>query len=276
LKHHLNAARFLFDQVKASRVEPSILEFLTEFYVYTQGITSLSTWADDSELGTITHATQTQPLASVNSPGFLLGCAYDIFNFIPHAYDLVQRKRRTLLNSGVPAWLSEFECDIEQDQYEDLHSQISQWQAPVNSSPDFATCGYIYQEALLCYLEMSFLLHPDATQELIESTVSARLQNFGVMLSILPLNAPISATLLWPLMLFGVLTQGVELRDRILQRLAAMWDMLGLGNINATTKFLERFWEDRDNGHAFGSGIGYGLNDVGQIMREYDIDIALA
>lgn len=243
--------------------------------MYTQSITSLSTWAEDSESKT-TQKPQIQPLASVNSPGFLLGCAYNIFNFVPQAYDLVQRRRRRLPDSFAPGWLSEIDTMREEEQYENLHMQIASWEAPVDSSPDLAICGLIYREALLCYLEISFLLHPDATRGVIESTVLTRLLNFGVLLSTLPLDTQVSSTLLWPLTLFGVLTQEVEMRENIRQRLAAMWDLLGFGNISATAKFLELFWADTGHENSVAYSCGNGLSDVSQIMKAYNLDIALA
>ncbi|EEP78063.1 predicted protein [Uncinocarpus reesii 1704] len=128
--------------------------------------------------------------------------------------------------------------------YYDLRSQVLSWQPPSDARDDFITGGRIYQQAILCYLDASFASPPLTAQTDLPDFICERFETLKHLLDELPVDAPISHTLCWPLALFGSLARKAEQREFIIHRLQAMWEILHLGNIRTTMRFLERLWDD--------------------------------
>ncbi|KAI1936227.1 hypothetical protein LOZ66_004684 [Ophidiomyces ophidiicola] len=256
LSQHLRAAHILFSMIQSSpsslHIEDSMLEFLKEFYTYIFRITELS---NDSQTvilhGSVSHVPPTNEFSwlSGKSYGMLVGCSYELFDMIPQVSALARRKRQKIkeaqkqrsrgYGSTVPEGgdTDEMACRI-------LRSRILAWRPPPDARPDFVTCGLIYQQAILCYLDTAFSNPPLTAQSPLPDFVLQRLDRFVVLLDQLPADAPISHTMCWPLAMFGSLSRRTDHRKLILDRLQAMWELLRLGNIRTTMNFLQKLWED--------------------------------
>ncbi|KMP07205.1 hypothetical protein CISG_06823 [Coccidioides immitis RMSCC 3703] len=256
LSQHLRAAHILFNVVLSSpsslRIDESILEFLKEFYTYVLRITEIS---NDSQIivlhGSVRQETPTGDFAWVSgkSYGMLVGCSYELFDMIPQVSALARRKRQRIKENSKQSSSSarskhQEEPDTDEMAYRILRSRILFWRPPSDARQDFITCGWIYQQAILCYLDVSFANPPITAQTPLPRFIHERFERLKCLLDELPIDAPISHTLCWPLALFGSLARKADHRELILNRLQAMWELLRLGNINTTMNFLKRLWED--------------------------------
>jgi hypothetical protein len=276
-------------------MDESIFEFLKEFYIYLTRITEISY---DSECPpSETECTDPDPNAvgtwiSPKSHGMLVGCSYELFNMIPRVAALSRRKRERLrrTKSGRPM-TDEMSEELEQDTayYYAMRSQILAWQPPANAHRDFITCGEIYRQAVLCYLDISFADPAVLAQPEAPDFVHACFNNLNQLLEILPLDAYITSTLCWPMALFGSLAKDEAQRAVIYNRLQAMWDVMRLGNITATMRFLERLWADLRSGSIVlvgsiecpspeknGKNKPVDLTDMEGLMRRYNLLLSFA
>ncbi|KAF2792440.1 hypothetical protein K505DRAFT_387431 [Melanomma pulvis-pyrius CBS 109.77] len=278
LLHHLEAARFLLGQLLSSSVlsliEDDVVEFLKEFYVYVEGITTLTGPSTEDRTSLLPGAefdsTYTIPQLSSKSPGNLLGCSQELFNIIPEVQMLAQRCQRQSTEALNPTGSTDTSVVVElDDEYQELHNRISTWLPPLSASPDFAACALMYQEAVLCHLETAFL--PSSWSH---SLIRSRLLHFISLLATLPVDSPISATLTWPLVGFGVLSMDHSHRETIYERLSNMWDHLRLKNIEVSMTFLRRLWMEDPVSLSDGVKTPCTLEvDLGSIMRKMSVDI---
>lgn len=208
-----------------------MLEFLKEYYAYIANITDLSIGGEDATPDL--DAFCAEPLTSDKTQGVLLGCAYSLFELIPEMSALARQQH-----------IAENETYAVVQMRQEMQSRIMSWEPPANSDPDFALCGRIYQHAFLIYnntaslhqWEISNSSHVEFVRESIENALS--------LLSALPIAAPISATLVWPLAFLGTLALEQHQREAIRNRLEDIWNHLGFGNVKATIDFLTRYWAD--------------------------------
>lgn len=230
-------------------MDESILEFLKEFYIYITRITDISYDSErpPSETGSENDPNSVVSRVGTKSHGMLVGCAYEIFNMIPRVSALARRKRGRLRNRDTGKQMTEDQArELEEDRasYHAMHAYIQAWQPVSDVDPDITICGAIYQQAVLCYLDVSFADPSLVAEPQLPLIVQERFDTLNPLLEALPLEANISSTLCWPLALFGSLAKDETQRDIIYRRLQAMWDVLKIGNITATMKFLERLWGD--------------------------------
>jgi hypothetical protein len=248
-------------------VEENVVEFLKEFYVYTESITSLTRPKILRLPSASTSTTELVRLCVEKSPGNLLGCSQELFNLVPEVQSLVQQQRGSKL----------FACDdlstssdwIKELLYLDLHARVSSWGPPANTSAEFAISGAIYQQALLWHLETTF--HTTTHSEM--ESAQDRLTRFIHLLDSLPLEAPISVTLTWPLVLFGIIAKDKAYRDSIYHRLSYMLEMFGLLNIQTSMVFLQRIWIESDSLNDEIFRPCRAVCDIGSLMTRMRMDI---
>jgi hypothetical protein len=248
-----------------------MLEFLKEYYAYIANITDLSIdkEATTPDLDTL----RAEPLTSDKTPGVLLGCAYRLFELIPEMSDLARQQERlnsTISTSQLEQQYVENETYAVVQKRQEMQSRIMSWEPPENCDPDFELCGRIYQQAFLIYNSTVSLHWRDISNPSQVAFVGQSIDNVLNLLSALPVRAPISATLVWPLAFLGTLSLEQHQREAIRNRLQDIWNLLGLGNVKATIDFLTRYWADNDldqrwtqpayHGHLAGLMERYGLN----------------
>jgi hypothetical protein len=237
-----------------------MLSFIKEFYAYIACISDLNATAEDDDCMPLIG------MDSLNSSGMLVGCAHELFELMPKVSTLnrLARRRHSLSNVvGVAPGLTSVAAEAEEPAT--IQRQVLAWEPPAGSHPDFATCGKIYQQALLVYLHAS--LSPSGTAA--ADTVRQSFDSLLKLLSVLPRDAPISATLCWPLAIFGSLAREVEDREVIRGRLEAMWELLGLGNVKTTIEFLDHLWEDVVAGKVLADP-----SDLDGLMKRYGVQIS--
>lgn len=238
-----------------------MLEFLKEFYTYILRITEISS---DSQSIVLQGSISLDPpdrdftWVSGKSYGMLVGCSYELFDMIPQVSSLARRKRHKIKESRKQKSQSQKnnasnELDADEMAYRILKSRILSWQPPPDARKDFVTCGWIYQQAILCHLDASFANPPITAQAPLPEFIIERFENLKLLLGELPVDAPISHTLCWPLALFGSLARGAEHRELIFNRLQAMWELLRLGNVKTTMNFLRRLWDDNSGDFVYSS-----------------------
>ncbi|KAH8812757.1 fungal-specific transcription factor domain-containing protein [Xylogone sp. PMI_703] len=282
LKYHLRAAQQLLFQVLASqtlRHEEPLLEFLKEYYAYIAHITELSTDMDVSSDADCFSATQ--PLTSDKSSGMLFGCAHKLFEMVPQISAFAREQNEPITNA------SRFTMDqlqLEEELYLitvkrlNLRSRIQAWQPPLGCDKDFELCGRIYQQALLVYNNPP--LPPILSNSTCEDSFTRQsIENVVRLLDRLPVNAPISATLIWPLAFLGTLAEDISQRNTILARLQGIWNTLSLGNARATIDFLDRYWSDEAPAQQAQKKLGSRLMRCHQghlelLMERYGLDIS--
>ncbi|KAK2751075.1 hypothetical protein FQN57_000150 [Myotisia sp. PD_48] len=280
LSHHLRAAHILFDAVLKSPSTPlmdqSILEFLKEFYIYITRITEISSNEIiqlDDQYQPIHHPRSASPWVSNKSFGILVGCAHELFDLIPQVSALARERRRKYSSEGdntqqavpSPATLDDNGEDLA---YYSLLAKILAWVPPESSPSDFATAGKIHQQALLCYLDISCANPPISAQSELPESIQGRFYVLNNLLAELPLDAPISSTLCWPLALFGSVARDEYQRAIILGRLEAMWGFLHIGNIMSTMNLLKRLWDDKRLNDFPAPEIGYPNNTAVALRRQ--------
>ncbi|KAJ5106898.1 hypothetical protein N7456_003573 [Penicillium angulare] len=263
--HHLKAADVLFNRLVAPReqkpVDEEILEFLKEFYIYIRMITVL-TGSSVAPISPLPLGGSETPLfASQRSPGNLLGCSYELFNLVPQIETLVNRREN--YQDNIPMYEMD---ELWGHNYALLHYNLSSWQPPESSPTEFALGGSMYQQALLCLIERT---SPFIDAQDLQITTDARVTQFLDILNSFPVDAPISSTIIWPLVFFGVLTNNEAYRDLIYERLAYMQSMFGFGNIKSSMSFLRLFWDQQSEGdqvpYGFGSPLISAIYGGGQL-----------
>lgn len=238
-----------------------MLEFLKEFYTYILRITEISS---DSQSIVLQGSIRLDPpdrdfsWISGKSYGMLVGCSYELFDMIPQVSSLARRKRHKIKESRRQKLQNHkhatpHELDADEMAYRILKSRILSWQPPPEAQKDFVTCGWIFQQAILCHLDASFANPPLTAQTPLPDSILERLENLKLLLGELPVDAPISHTLCWPLALFGSLAREVKYRELIYNRLQAMWELLRLGNVQTTMNFLRKLWDDNSGDFVYSS-----------------------
>lgn len=262
LRYHIRAARHLLSEVLQSadlRLEESMLEFLKEYYVYIANITDLS--MDDESTTPDPDALCAEPLTSDKTPGVLLGCAHRLFELIPEMSALARQQH-----------FVENESYALVQRRQEMKSRIISWEPPANCDPDFALCGRIYQQAFLVYNNTMSVQMYDTSNSSHVVFVGQSIEKALSLLSALPITAPISATLVWPLAFLGTLALEQYQREVIRNRLENIWNLLGLGNVRATIDFLARYWSDNDLRQGCSQPIYHG--NLAVLMERYGLNIS--
>ncbi|KAJ6023660.1 hypothetical protein N7540_004457 [Penicillium herquei] len=270
--HHLKAANVLFNRLITSReqilVDEEVLEFLNEFYAYIKSI-SVLTGSSISEASSSNFIESATPLlVGQRNPGNLVGCAYELFNLVPQIEDLLIQGRNysdtTPKHELDPEWCRS---------YTKLHAHLSSWQPPECATTELALGGSMYQQALLCHIEKT---SPFIAAQDLETTIASRMTYFLEILSSLPAEAPVSSTIVWPVVFFGVLTNNQTHRVLIYDRLSHMQDMFGFGNIQSSMTFLRSYWDRQGETSGLPDwGVSDGISDLSSIMKQMNLDISL-
>ncbi len=228
-------------------LEESMLEFLKEYYSYISHITNLSN-ESDVDLSYFKDHIRVETLTSEKSPGVLLGCAHKLFELIPQISSSIRQQYRLRSDHSqtnhAQASLKDA-YDMIQRQRE-IQISILSWSPPQDSDPTFVLCGKIYQQALLIYNSSTILQPLNQSSEMEFILIRRGIDHVIALLHNLPVDAPISATIVWPLAFLGTLASDPHHREVIHARLRAIWDILGLGNVKKTIGFLERYWADNN------------------------------
>lgn len=237
-------------------MDQSLLEFLKEFYIYISRITEISCDSERlpyrDQYRPVHDPTSAAPWISNKSFGILVGCAHELFEMIPQVSAYGRKRRRDYMHGTKRGHEPDTPNDeglIDDDwadelTYYSLQAKILAWQPPEGAHEDFVTCGLIYQQALLCYLDISYITSPITAHSDMPDSIMQRFGVLDVLLAKLPLDAPISSTLCWPLALFGSVAREGPQRAMVLGRLEAMWQFLRIGNIMSTMNLLKRLWGD--------------------------------
>ena len=209
-----------------------------ELYAYVTCITELT--IEDATVVALDSYTESNfgPVLSSNSPGMLLGCAYQLFQLVPLVSDFWKRQRHSRLPLEKPP-IDNNDWYRSLKEYSALHSQISSWEPPPDATLDFANGGRLYQEALLAYLELSNSGAADL--EIVKNRTDAAM----ALLYNIAGNAPIAVTLCWPLSLFASITINLSYRETIRQRFQQMYHDLGFGNMLTIIEYLDRLWDEK-------------------------------
>jgi hypothetical protein len=250
------------------------MSFIKEYYAYTSHITNLTgeSCDPDDALSPIS-----EPLITPKSSGFLLGCSHDLFVLAPQICDLARRRRNSdpASPSTSPSEPASSNCEDDED-LAAFQMQVLSWQPPAGADVDFATCGMIYQQALLIYLEVLRLsplspLSPLAASPVLPPVIQECLDRASFLIATLSDNATCASTLCWPLAVLGCVAREAGHRGTIRRRLQAMWAFLRLGNIRRTLEFLEELWGADGAKSSRGFHGPVGLN---KLLQDFDFRVS--
>lgn len=255
---HLKGARSLlleWIETPEARRESTLRAFLVEIYLYTATLTSTPFGKEIQNLILQDSHLLFPLLTTGNGTGALLGCAHGLFELIPQIY------ARSKVSSNATTMMVEYYSPTYLD-FQLLLTRIVEWLPPENTLSAFAACGKIYQQALLVFLYTSVgTCYIDLWS--LQSLKDQCLDTVQSLLESLPIHAPISGTLTWPLAMVGSCARTPEHRDMIRRRLNSLYEQLNISCFAQLLYVLEILWESGvENSDIF---------HLEQLMRELDI-----
>lgn len=246
-------------QLPESELDESTRAVLIELYVYmsmTSNIVMEEDWAQmlQSDLPYLLPV-KTQ---GDTSPGMLCGIAHDLFKLIPEVFILARRRDDEEKLRGTASWQTTSACIS-------LHSIISRWK-PDSLDEYTSAGGKLYQLALLVCLQPSRgpTSHEGRNED--RTITDETFDILTPLLATLPVDAPISTTICWPLAIIGSCTPNPQYQDIIRQRLQAMYEHLALDNLRGTLRLLEHIWATKSG------ALSHPLK-ISLIMKEWKMNL---
>jgi hypothetical protein len=176
-----------------------------------------------------------QQLAQSGYVGSLCGCWLQILLFIPQIFNLGQQ------------WMAEDSPGTVADMvttFALIQSQISSWEPSGSIFADVTLVGRIFREAMSLYL-YTLLGGPHSDGCSIHATtIQAAVTKAVSYLEELQPTRQINTSLCWPIAIVGSCVIWPHQRNKIRNRLLAMAQAIGLGNIAKTSELLEYMWSE--------------------------------
>lgn len=166
--------------------------------------------------------------------GSLLGCAHALYEVIPQIAALA-REREATIAANLPITQENY------DAFTAILREVILWKPSHHASPDAAHCGAVWQQAVLLFLYTSFMKISDKPFDFPE-VVDHAFRKAEAELSQLPLDAPISTTLNWPLAILGSCASRPQHQNLIRQHLIALGDRLQMSCYRQLLHVLENLW----------------------------------
>jgi len=244
------------------------MSFIKEYYAYTSHITNLTGESCDPDDPDDALSPISEPLITPKSSGVLLGCSHDLFVLAPRICDLARQRGSS--GTASPSEPVSYDCEGDEGP-KAFQMQVLSWQPPAGADVDFATCGMIYQQALLIYLEVLRLSPLSPLSPVLPPMIQECLDRASFLIAKLSDDATCCSTLCWPLAVLGCVALEVGHRGTIRKRLQAMWAFLRLGNIKRTLEFLEELWGVDDPKSSRGFHGPVGLN---KLLQDFDFRVS--
>ncbi|GAO19934.1 hypothetical protein UVI_02043600 [Ustilaginoidea virens] len=265
---HLAASESLLTNL-LNRHEPAfsddLQEFLVEYYMHMVASSMISKDPRGTSQAALSPAIENaaKRLLSKNYMGQLCGCWLEILTIIPQVFQLGQSMLRTGDEPGLPTSPDDIIT------FGLLQSQILAFMPPIVASTNSQLAGLVFKQATLLYLWSIF----GTPQHNAPNTMHSDLMNSAIMeavsfLSQLPASERVNTSLCWPLAVIGCCTTDAHVQHVLRQRLQAMIDIIGLGNMRQTLALLEHVWEQPPENMSPWT--------LRRVMQQYEIWISFA
>jgi hypothetical protein len=198
----------------------------------------------------------------------MLGCAQNLFEMIPSICKLGYRRIQEQNNDTYSGEHFAETITI----YKLLEARILGWQPPENTAErdelthDRVIAAKIYQQSLLLFLHSNYYgcqVSDPTFLRLIDKSV----ETIVPLVGILPVDSPVLATFMWPIMITGSCIREPLLRGLMLGRIRD--SPFNMTMIRKGIQLLEWLWEDEDPS-AFGP---YGL---GLVMKKHKVTYCMS
>lgn len=257
--YHLRASRTLLVELRSNRYHEAdhcLLDLLTEIYAFFAITTNLTLHADLSPNRDIPQDQflSREVLSSLNRGtdiyGVLFGSAHELLALI----NPIARSARHLLSypndENRTALLIEYEHQILSWRKPPSICQQITRSAPLDSIDVYELAGRIYQQVLLIFLYTMF--HgPQAPTPSLDAQITVHVGLAFSFLGILPRDAFVQTTLMWPMLIAGSCLRDPAARARVLAGLESLpYTMLSVARM---FEFLVLLWKEMDEDpRAFG------------------------
>jgi hypothetical protein len=168
--------------------------------------------------------------------GNLCGCWLELLLLIPCIFDLGRQWMMEDAQAPVPT-----ADDIAM--FASLQGQILRWSPFVSVTPEVHLAGLIFQQAMLAYLYTSLQGLQHTPEGMYQGLITTAATEAMVYLDELSPTVRINSGLCWPIAVIGSCLTDLEQQDRLRQRLNAMVEKFGLGNMQRTLLLLEAMWQ---------------------------------
>ncbi len=240
---HLSAAKSLLIQLlfRSNTTIPKDLDdFIIDYYTYTATVSMISIDARVSSQRLLDSDMEQRArhLIGCQYVGNLSGCWLELLLMIPRIFDLGQRWMMQDDPPGVPT-----ADDIVV--FGSLQAEIMRWTPYSFVSQETYLSGLIFQQAMLLYLLTALGMFSDNTDSAGSALMNCAIVEAMDLLRRVPPTSRINSGLCWPIAVVGSCLSDPELQDELRQRLTAMRNTFGLGNMHRTLLLLEHMWQLR-------------------------------
>ncbi|KAF7121842.1 hypothetical protein CNMCM5793_009395 [Aspergillus hiratsukae] len=238
---HLSAANSLLIRLLAqsdTAVPKDLKNFVIEYYTYTATVSMISIDARVSRQLFLNFDLEQRARQLLESEyiGNLCGCWLELLLMIPCIFDL---GRQWMMEEGQPGLPTADDIAM----FGSLQAQILRWAPYPSVTPEVFLAGRIFQQAMLLYLYTSLGAFPRAEQGIYQGLIDAAITDAMSYLHQLSATARINSGLCWPIAVVGSCLSDMDQQNSLRQRLHAMVDTFGLGNMQRTLLLLEHMWQ---------------------------------
>lgn len=238
---HLSAANSLLVKLLAqsdSTVPRDLKDFVIEYYTYTATVSMISIDARFSGqlFLNLDLEQRSRELLRTQYVGNLCGCWLELLLLIPCIFDLGRQWIMDETQTIVPT-----ADDIAM--FASIQSQILRWSPYANVGTEVHLAGSIFQQAILIYLYTSLGGFHYTRDGMYRGLVDNAVAEAMAYLSELSPSARINSGLCWPIAVVGSCLLDSNQQDCLRERLNAMTDKFGLGNMHRTLLLLEAMWQ---------------------------------
>jgi hypothetical protein len=251
---HLKGAKVLVNQAmvkhrnytsmgQMNREGAQRMKFLCNTFVYMDVIARLTSLEEDNEFNfEEILETVNAPFGNLGQPfevDPLLGCAASLFPLIGRVANLIQKVRKTEVNSiPIVSQAMELKQKIEQWQTPDR----SLFNAPEDPSSDVDHClqtAEAYRWAILLYLHQAVPEIPSTNSRLLSRQVL-------VHIACVPVSSRATVVQIFPLLAASCEVESAEERAWVLDRWFNMIHRLRIGNVDRCLEVVQEVWRRRD------------------------------
>lgn len=239
--NHLQAAKSLLPEVAhalQSSTPNHMHTFLIEYLAY---ISTVSMISIDPHRGTqvVLEAyleNAAQKLVAENYIGDLCGCWLELLLLVPRIFEL-GRKAVAATSQG-----TNFPSADDVIEFSSLQGQIMLFYPDSSVNAEISCASLIFQKAMLLYLLSILNGLPSTGDGMYSNLISSLLEEALTLLAILSPVVRVNTSLCWPIAVIGSLVSQEAHQIFLINRLDAMIQNIGLGNIYATLNLLKHLW----------------------------------
>lgn len=219
------------------------MKFLCNTFIYMDVIARLTSLEEDNEFNFEEILdTVNAPFGDLGQPfevDPLLGCAASLFPLIGRVANLIQKVRKTDVNS-IPIISQAMELQQKIEQWQPPNRSL--FEAPEDPSSDVEHClqtAEAYRWAILLYLHQAVPEIPSTTSRLLARQVL-------VHIACVPVSSRATVVQIFPLLAASCEVESAEERDWVLDRWFNMINRLRIGNVDKCLEVVREVWRRRD------------------------------